>query len=89
MKFVFDDKFMQAFEALKRKLIESLILTSPNWELHFELICDAGDVGVGSVLGKRKEIGVSLHILYKQNTRCGPKQLQSDSKRNARLGLCF
>ena len=40
MKFVFDEKCMQAFAVLKNKLIEALILTSPNWELPFELMCD-------------------------------------------------
>ena len=55
MKFVFDEKCMQAFEALKKKLIEAPILTSPNYELIFHLMCDASDMVVGSVLRKRKE----------------------------------
>ena len=49
MKFVFDDKFMQAFEALTKKLIEASILTSPSWELVFKLMFDASDVFVGAV----------------------------------------
>ena len=49
MKFVFDDKFMQAFEALTKKLIEAPILTSPSWELVFKLMFDASDVFVGEV----------------------------------------
>ena len=55
MKFLFDDKFMQAFEALKKNLIEALTLTSPNLELPFEQMCDASDVAVGAALRKRKE----------------------------------
>lgn len=30
IKFVFDEQHIRAFEALKKKLIETLILTSPN-----------------------------------------------------------
>jgi len=41
MKFVFDEKCLQAFELLKKKLIEAYILIAPNWELPFELVCDA------------------------------------------------
>lgn len=62
MKFVFDEKCMQSFAVLKNKLIEALILTSPNWELPFELICDAGDVAMGAVLGQRK--GNVFHSIY-------------------------
>ena len=46
MKFVFDKKFMQAFAVLKNKLIAALILTSLNWDFHFELMCNASDVAV-------------------------------------------
>ena len=62
MKFLFDDKFMQAFEALKKNLIEALTLTSPNLELPFEQMCDASDVVVGSLLRKRKEH--VFHTIY-------------------------
>jgi len=62
MKFGFDEQCMQAFEALKKQLIEAPILTSPNWELPFELICDASDVAVGAVLGQRKE--KVFHSIY-------------------------
>ncbi|XP_049342913.1 uncharacterized protein LOC125807236 [Solanum verrucosum] len=54
-KFVFDEKCFQAFELLKKKLIEAHILIAPNWELHFELMCDTSDIVVEAVLGQRKE----------------------------------
>ncbi|XP_015169788.1 uncharacterized protein [Solanum tuberosum] len=62
IKFVFDEQCIQAFEALKKKLIEAPIPTSPNWELPFELMCDASDVAVGAVLGKRKEREFDIEI---------------------------
>ena len=38
---------------LKLALIETPILQSPNWDLPFEIMCDASDYAVGAVLGQR------------------------------------
>nr|GEZ86057.1 reverse transcriptase domain-containing protein [Tanacetum cinerariifolium] len=42
-----------AFNILKKKLIEAPILVSLDWDLPFEIICDASDYAVGAVLGQR------------------------------------
>nr|GFB25787.1 retrovirus-related Pol polyprotein from transposon 17.6 [Tanacetum cinerariifolium] len=42
-------------ETLKKKLTEAPILIAPNWDLPFELMCDASDFAIGAVLGKRHE----------------------------------
>ncbi|GKD69268.1 reverse transcriptase domain-containing protein [Tanacetum coccineum] len=39
--FIFSDECIQAFETLKKKLIEAPILIAPDWDLPFELMCDA------------------------------------------------
>nr|GEW35658.1 reverse transcriptase domain-containing protein [Tanacetum cinerariifolium] len=44
----------KAFQTLKKKLTEAPILVSPDWDLPFELMCDASDFAIGAVLGKRK-----------------------------------
>ncbi|GJV54089.1 reverse transcriptase domain-containing protein [Tanacetum coccineum] len=44
-----------AFEALKKKLTEAPILIVPEWDLPFELMCDASDFAIGEVLGQRHE----------------------------------
>ena len=38
---------------MKQALIEAPILQSPNWDLPFEIMCDASDYAVGAVLGQR------------------------------------
>ena len=47
--FEFDDAC--AFESLKRKLTSAPIISPPDWDLQFELMCDANDYAVGAVLG--------------------------------------
>nr|GEZ99204.1 reverse transcriptase domain-containing protein [Tanacetum cinerariifolium] len=53
--FIFSSECIQAFKTLKDKLIEALIRIAPNWDQPFELMCDASDYAVGSVLGQRIE----------------------------------
>nr|GEW60617.1 reverse transcriptase domain-containing protein [Tanacetum cinerariifolium] len=45
---------IDAFETLKKKLTKALILVVPDWNLPFELMCDASDFAIGAVLGQRK-----------------------------------
>nr|GEZ16750.1 reverse transcriptase domain-containing protein [Tanacetum cinerariifolium] len=46
---------IKAFQMLKKKLTEAPILIPPNWDLPFELMCDASDFAIGTVLGQRRE----------------------------------
>nr|GEV90970.1 reverse transcriptase domain-containing protein [Tanacetum cinerariifolium] len=52
--FIFSKECIEAFNTLKKKLIEAPILVTPDWDLPFEIMCDASDFAVGTVLGKRK-----------------------------------
>nr|GEZ79417.1 reverse transcriptase domain-containing protein [Tanacetum cinerariifolium] len=53
--FIFSEDCIKAFQALKKKLTEAPILIAPNWDLPFELMCDASDFAIGAVLGQRHE----------------------------------
>ncbi|GJR21955.1 reverse transcriptase domain-containing protein [Tanacetum coccineum] len=53
--FIFSNKCIQAFNTLKKKLTEAPILSAPNWDLPFELMCDASNFAIGAVLGQRHE----------------------------------
>ncbi|GKF80867.1 reverse transcriptase domain-containing protein, partial [Tanacetum coccineum] len=47
--FIFSDDCIQAFQTLKKKPIEAPILIAPDWDLPFELMCDARDFAIGAV----------------------------------------
>ncbi|GKB75186.1 reverse transcriptase domain-containing protein [Tanacetum coccineum] len=51
--FIFSKECIKAFNILKKKLTEALILVAPDWDLPFEIMCDASDYAVGAVLGQR------------------------------------
>nr|GEV37788.1 reverse transcriptase [Tanacetum cinerariifolium] len=46
---------IKAFQTLKKKLTEAPILIAQNWDLPFELMCDASDFAIGAVLGQQHE----------------------------------
>nr|GEY60198.1 hypothetical protein [Tanacetum cinerariifolium] len=52
--FFFSKECVEAFQTLKKKLTEAPILVAPDWDLPFELMCDASDFSIGAVLGQRK-----------------------------------
>ncbi|GKD34553.1 reverse transcriptase domain-containing protein [Tanacetum coccineum] len=53
--FIFSNDCIQAFETLKKKLTKAPILIAPDWDLPFELMCDASDFAIGAVLGQHHE----------------------------------
>nr|GEW90004.1 reverse transcriptase domain-containing protein [Tanacetum cinerariifolium] len=53
--FFFSKECIEAFQTLKRKLTKELILIAPDWDLPFELMCDASDFAIDAVLGFQGE----------------------------------
>nr|GEV20896.1 reverse transcriptase domain-containing protein [Tanacetum cinerariifolium] len=53
--FIFSKECVEAFQTLKRKLTEAPILIAPDWDMPFELMCDASDFAIGVVLGQRQD----------------------------------
>nr|GFC67120.1 reverse transcriptase domain-containing protein [Tanacetum cinerariifolium] len=53
--FMFSEDYIQAFQTLKKKLTKAPILIALNWDLPFELMCDASDFAIGAVFGQRHE----------------------------------
>jgi len=44
---------LKAWERLKRELISSPIISAPDWTKPFEIMCDASNFAIGTVLGQR------------------------------------
>ncbi|XP_022872666.1 uncharacterized protein LOC111391647 [Olea europaea var. sylvestris] len=60
--FEFNEECLKAFNTLKEKLTTAPVIVAPDWELPFELMCDASDHTVGAVLGQwRNKI---FHVIY-------------------------
>ena len=54
-RFNFDDSCKTAFEEIKIILVQAPIMAAPEWDQGFEIMCDASDFAMGTVLGQRKE----------------------------------
>ena len=48
-----DQPCKDAFEELRKRLTTSPIMSPPDWELPFELMCDASNYALGVVLSWR------------------------------------
>ncbi|KAJ9552912.1 hypothetical protein OSB04_016957 [Centaurea solstitialis] len=54
-EFIFSQECREAFEKLKKALVTAPIVTTPDWTLPFEVMCDASEWAIGAVLGQRKD----------------------------------
>nr|GEZ03101.1 reverse transcriptase domain-containing protein [Tanacetum cinerariifolium] len=53
--FLFSKECVEAFQTLKRKITEAPIFIAPDWDMPFELMCDASDFAIDAVLGQHQE----------------------------------
>ncbi|GJW70919.1 DNA-directed DNA polymerase [Tanacetum coccineum] len=67
MKFDFSDDCKKAFNILKERLTTTPIIISPDYNVPFELMCDASDFAVGAVLGQQID-GKFKPIYYASKT---------------------
>ena len=66
-KFVWDDRCNRSFEEYKLLLTTVSIVRTPNWQLPFEVMCDASDFAIGAILGQRED-GKAYVIYYASKT---------------------
>nr|GEV51604.1 reverse transcriptase domain-containing protein [Tanacetum cinerariifolium] len=64
--FFFSNDFIEAFQTLKKKLTEAPILVAPDWDLPFELMCDASDFAIGIVYTDHLTL---KYLFSKQDTK--------------------
>ena len=62
IEFDFNEPCKAAFDTLKEMLVTAPIIKAPNWELPFEIMCDASNYAVGAVLGQKE--GRASHVIY-------------------------
>ena len=51
-----------AFDKLKTMLVSPPIMRSPNWNLPFEIMCNASDYAIGAVIGQRED--KKAYVIY-------------------------
>ncbi|WKA10591.1 hypothetical protein VitviT2T_028156 [Vitis vinifera] len=66
-KFVWDQRCQKSFDQLKQFLTTAPIVRAPNWQLPFEVMCDASDFAIGVVLSQRED-GKPYVIYYASKT---------------------
>ena len=66
-KFSWDRDCQKSFEELRSHLTTAPIVRAPNWQLPFEVMCDASDLAIGAILGQR-EGGKPYVVYYSRKT---------------------
>ena len=61
-KFIWDASCQKSFEELTTYLTTAPTVRAPNWQLPFEVMCDASDMAIGVVLEQRK--GGKPYVVY-------------------------
>ena len=85
--FHFDKGCLQAFGELKEALITAPVVISPDWNLPFELMCDASDHSVGAVLGQRKD--KVFHSIYYASKTLTQTQINYTTTEKELLAVVF
>ncbi|RVW69125.1 Retrovirus-related Pol polyprotein from transposon 17.6 [Vitis vinifera] len=73
----------RSFKQLKQFLTTTPIVRSPNWQLPFEVMCDASDFAIGVVLGQRED-GKPYVIYYASKTLNEVQRNYTTQRKNSR-----
>ena len=76
-----------AFDKLKDALTTAPILQVPDWNLPFEIMCDASNFAVGAVLGQRRER--VPHVLYYASKTLNDAQVNYTTTEKELLAVVF
>ncbi|KAJ9547549.1 hypothetical protein OSB04_020092 [Centaurea solstitialis] len=85
--FDFTPECTKAFETLKKALVTAPIVIAPNWALPFEVMCDASDWAVGSVLGQK--VNKIFHPIYYASRTLIDAQLNYTTTEKELLAIVF
>ena len=85
--FEFDDQCLKAFLFLKEKLVPTPIVVAPDWNLPFELMCDASDYAIEAVLGQKRER--TFQVIYYASRTLNDAQLNYATTEKELLAIVF
>ena len=85
--FEFHDQCLKAFFFLKEKLVSAPIVVASDWNLPFELMCDASDYAIGAVLGQKRE--KTFHVIYYASRTLNDVQLNYETTEKELLAIVF
>ncbi|XP_058216628.1 uncharacterized protein LOC131327478 [Rhododendron vialii] len=85
--FVFHKECLHAFERLKSELTSAPIIRPPDWNVPFEIMCDASDYAVGAVLGQR--VDKLPHVIYYASKTLNDAQLNYSTTEKELLAVVF
>ena len=85
--FVFYEQCLKTFSILKDKLVYAPIVVAPDWDLSFELVCDASDYAIGAVLGQKKER--IFQVIHYASRTLNDTQLNYVAKEKVLLAIVF
>ena len=85
--FKFDEQCLEAFNQLKKKLMTAPVISAPDWNLPFELMCDASDYAIGAVIGQRRN--KVLHVIYYASRTLIDAQLNYATTEKELLAIVF
>ncbi|XP_058211404.1 uncharacterized protein LOC131323568 [Rhododendron vialii] len=77
----------EAFNKLKSSLTSPPIVQTPDWNLPFELMCDASDYAVGAVLGQRKD--KNPYVIYYASKTLNEAQMNYSTTEKELLAVVF
>ena len=79
---------MEAFETLKKSLITAHVIQPPDWNLPFEIICDAScDYAVGAILGQRVDKKLNVIHYASKTLESAQRNYATTEKRIPRCGV--
>nr|GEY75134.1 reverse transcriptase domain-containing protein [Tanacetum cinerariifolium] len=76
--FFFSKECVEAFQTLKKKLIKAPILIAPDWDLPFELMCDASNFAIDSKMRLLWWIPILQEFKFKVIDTKGAENLAAD-----------
>ena len=85
--FDFNEKCQTTFEKLKELLTSTLVIQPPNWDLPFEIMCNACGYVVGAVLVQR--VAKLPHVIYYAFRTLNDAQLNYSTNKKELLVMIF